>query len=415
MKTASIISVGTEIMRGKIDDTNSTFISRFLKERGIRVKLRLSIEDEIDDIVDAIRVAEKTDIIILTGGLGTTADDITREALAKHLGKKLVFQESQWKIFLEYFKRFNRPVADSNKRQMELIEGGEFIQNKNGTAPGMFCKRDNRLYVLLPGPPRENQPMVRGDLHDLLVKNGLVGGELFAKVVRIYNAGESTIADLFKNFNEDIQLGFYFSVNGWVELHFSKFVRNQKDVDDALPLCEKGIKILDDNGLFYTVDEGLSLLVLNVLRNKNLTISFAESITGGNVSSELVKNPDASTVFLGGIVSYSNALKCDILGVSEEALRTVGAASEPVVKEMVFGLKKQTKADICIALSGIAGPGGGSSEKPVGLVYIAFLFEDECRIKREIFVGNRRQIINRCVNFVFSEILKYYGKSGSQL
>ena len=411
MKTASIISVGTEIMRGKIDDTNSTFISRFLKDRGIRVKLRLSTEDEIDDIADAIRYSEKTDIVILTGGLGPTADDLTREALAKHLEKKLVFQESQWQIFLEYFKRFSRPVAKSNKRQMELIEGGEFIQNKNGTAPGMFCKQDGRLYVLLPGPPRENQPMVRSDLHDLLVKNGLIDGKLFTKVVRIYNAGESTIADLFKNFNEDIQLGYYFSVNGWVELHFSKFVRNQKDIDDALPLCEKGIKILDDNGLFYTVDEDLSLLVLNVLRNKNLTISFAESITGGNVSGELVKNPDASTVFLGGIVPYSNALKRDILGVSETTLKTVGAVSEPVVREMVFGLKKLTKADICIALSGIAGPGGGSSEKPVGLVYIAFLFEEDCRIRREIFGGNRRQIINRCVNFVFSEILKYYGKS----
>jgi len=132
---------------------------------------------------------------------------------------------------------------------------------------------------------------------------------------------------------------------------------------------------------FYTVDEDLSLLVLNVLRNKNLTISFAESITGGNVSSELVKNPDASTVFLGGIVSYSNALKCDILGVSEEALRTVGAASEPVVKEMVFGLKKQTKADICIALSGIAGPGGGSSENPLGLCTLRFCLKMNAELK----------------------------------
>jgi nicotinamide-nucleotide amidase len=410
MKTAAIISIGTEIMRGNIDDTNSTFISRFLKERGIQVKLRLSVEDEIDDIVNAIRVAEKTDIIILTGGLGPTADDLTREALAEYLGRQLVFQESQWSIFLEYFKRFNRPVAQSNRKQMELIEGGEFIQNKNGTAPGMLCKHDNRLYVLLPGPPRENQPMVHKDLHDLLVKNGFIEGELFTKAVRIYNTGESTVADLFKDFGEDIQLGYYFSVNGWVELRFSKFVRNQKDIDAANPLCEKGIKILDDNGLFYTVDEDLSLLVLNMLRNKKLTISFAESITGGNVSAELVKNPDASTVFLGGIVSYSNALKRQLLSVKESTLQKFGAVSEQVAGEMVRGLKKQTNSDICIALSGIAGPGGGSPEKPVGLVYIAFLFGEECRINREIFGGNRRQIINQCVNSVFSEILKYYGQ-----
>jgi nicotinamide-nucleotide amidase len=342
--------------------------------------------------------------------LGPTADDLTREALAKYLGKQLVFQESQWRIFLDYFKRFKIPVAQSNKRQMELIEGGEFIQNKNGTAPGMFCNHDGRLYVLLPGPPRENQPMVIGDLHGLLVKNGFVEGELFTRVVRIYNTGESTIADLFKDFKEDLQLGYYFSANGWVELHFSKFVRNQKDIDAAIPLCEKGVKILDDNGLFYTVDEDLSLLVLNMLRDKRLTISFAESITGGNVSGELVKHPDASTVFTGGIVSYSNALKQQLLSVKEATLQQFGAVSEQVVSEMAFGLKNQTGTDLCIALSGIAGPGGASPEKPVGLVYIAFLFGEECRIKREVFGGNRRQIINRCVNFVFSEILKYYGQ-----
>jgi nicotinamide-nucleotide amidase len=413
MKTASIISVGTEIMRGNIDDTNSTFISRFLKERGIQVKLRLSVEDEIDDIVSAIRVAEKTDIIILTGGLGPTADDLTREALAEYLGRQLVFQEAQWRIFLEYFKRFNRPVAKSNRKQMELIEGGEFIQNKNGTAPGMLCKHDNRLYVLLPGPPRENQPMVRNDLHGLLVNNGFTEGELFTKIVRIYNAGESAVADLFNDFKEDIQLGYYFSVNGWVELHFSKFVTTPKDIGAIIPLCEKGLKILDDNGLFYTVDEDLSHLVLNMLRNNKLTISFAESITGGNLSGELVKNPDASTVFIGGIVSYSNALKQQLLSVKESTLQKFGAVSEQVAGEMVWGLKKQTNSDICIALSGIAGPGGGSIEKPVGLVYIAFLFGEECRINRKIFGGNRHQIINQCVNFVFSEILKFYDKSGS--
>lgn len=409
MKTASIISVGTEIMRGNIEDTNSTFISRFLKERGIQVKFRLSTEDEIDDIVSAVRFAEKTDIIVITGGLGPTADDLTREALAKYLGRQLIFQESQWRIFLEYFKRFNRPMAESNRQQMQLIEGGEFIQNPNGTAPGMFYKQDGRLFVLLPGPPRENQPMVHNDLHDLLVRNGFVEGDIFTKVVRVYNAGESFLADLFRNFGEDIQLGFYFSAQGWVELHFSKFVGNQKEIDKVLPLCQKGLKILDDNGLFYTGDEDLSLLVLKTLHARNLTISFAESITGGNLSGELVKNPDASKVFTGGIVSYSNMLKRELLDINESTLQRFGAISEQVAGEMVLGLKKRTGSDICIALSGIAGPGGGSGDKPVGLVYIAFLFGDEIRIKKENFGGNRLQIFNRCINFVFSEILKFYG------
>jgi nicotinamide-nucleotide amidase len=409
MKIAAIISVGTEIMRGKIDDTNSTFISRFLKDCGIQVRFRLSTEDEIDDIVSAIRFAEKSDLIILTGGLGPTSDDVTREALASYLGKKLVFADSQWRVLLEFFKRFNRPViADSNRQQADLIEGGEFIQNKNGTAPGIICKKDETLFVLLPGPPRENQPMLRDELHPILLKNGFIQGEIFTKIVRVYNAGESAIADLFKNFKEDIQLGYYFSAHGWVEVHFSKFIHNQKEIETVLSLYEKGVKILEENDLFYTGDEDLSHLVLNTLLEKKMTVSFAESITGGNLSGELVKNPGASKVFTGGIISYSNAMKIQLLGVSPKTLEKFGAVSEQTVKEMAYGLKKKTGADICVAVSGIAGPDGGSKEKPVGLVYIGFLFNDTLIIKKEILGGARRQIINRCINFVLTEILKYY-------
>jgi nicotinamide-nucleotide amidase len=408
MKTAAIISVGTEIMRGKIDDTNSTFISRFLKERGIRVKFRLSTEDDIDDIVLAIRFAEKSDVVILTGGLGPTADDVTREALAKYLDKKLVFQEEQWRLLSGFFKRFNRPIADSNKQQVELIEGGQFIQNKNGTAPGMIYKKETTLLVLLPGPPRENQPMLTESLHPILVKNGLVDGEIFTKVVRVYNAGESAVADLFKNFKEPIELGYYFSAHGWVEIHFSKFVRDKGEIAGVLAICEKGLKIIEKNDLFYTEDADLSRIVLATLFENQKTISFAESITGGNLSGDFVKNPGASKVFTGGIISYSNAMKEQLLQVDPKTLDSYGAVSEQVVSEMVYGLRKKTSSDICIALSGIAGPGGGTKEKPEGLVYIGFLFGSELFVKKEIFGGNRRQIFNRCINFVFTEILKYY-------
>jgi nicotinamide-nucleotide amidase len=408
MKTAAIISVGTEIMRGKIDDTNSTFISRFLKDCGIQVKYRLSVEDEIDDIVSAINHVNKSDLIILTGGLGPTDDDLTREALASYLDKPLTFQESQWKLLSVFFRRFNRPIAESNKKQADLIEGANFIQNKNGTAPGMYYDGDKNLFVLLPGPPGENQPMIKEDIYNLLSKKGFFKGDIYTRVFRLYNIGESSVADIFKNFKDDIQLGYYFSSNGWVEVHFSKFIIDKKEMKNADMIVEKGLKLISDNNIFYTDDDDLSHIVLDILLKKNLTISFAESITGGNLSGELVKNPGSSKVFTGGIVSYSNEMKKSILGVTDDSLSKYGAVSEQVVKEMVYGLKNISGSEISISVSGIAGPDGGSFEKPVGLVYTGFLFGNELIIKKELFGGKRFQIINRCINFIYSEIIKFY-------
>jgi nicotinamide-nucleotide amidase len=408
MKTAAIISVGTEIMRGKIDDTNSTFIARFLKDCGIRLRYRFSVEDEIEDIVSAIGYAQKADLVILTGGLGPTDDDITREALAEFLGKKLVFQESQWNLLTVFFQRFNRPIADSNRKQADLIEGAEFIGNENGTAPGMLYNRSGKLFVLLPGPPRENQPMIKGGLYEMLKREKFIEGEIYTRIFRLYNVGESTIADLFKDFKEDIQLGYYFSANGWVEIHFSRFITDRSRVGSIEDIVSKGLKIIDDNNIFRTPDVDLSKIVYGLLLEKGKTVSFAESVTGGALSGELVRNPGVSKMFNGSVVSYSNEMKQNVLGVGSKSLSDNGAVSAKVAEEMALGLKKITGSDICVSVTGIAGPEGGSAEKPVGLVYFGFLFDGEMTVKKEIFGGNRQQIINRIINFTFTEILKHY-------
>jgi nicotinamide-nucleotide amidase len=247
--------------------------------------------------------------------------------------------------------------------------------------------------------------MVSEQLRLILLKTGFIDGEIFTKIVRIYNTGEGTIAELFKDFKEDVHVGYYFSAQGWVEIHFSKFVRENDDIPAVLAACEKGLRILDENRLFYTEDKDLSRLVLDALVAKKMTVAFAESITGGNLSAELVKHPGASQAFPGGIVSYSNELKMSLLDVGEATLKAFGAVSEQTVREMVYGLKKRTSADICVAVSGIAGPDGGSREKPVGLVWMGFLFGDKLICKKEIFGGTRGQIINRCVNFVYGDIV----------
>ena len=410
MKTAGIISVGTEIMLGKIDDTNATYLCKWLKDCGIKVDLRLTVEDNIDRIVSAIQQVSSVDLIVLTGGLGPTSDDITREALAKFLNKKLVFQDKKYQQILSLFTKLNRPAPESNRKQAELIEGGEFLTNNFGSAPGMLYEEKGKIFALLPGPPRENQPMVKNYLFPKLKDKDFLQGNLHSKVFRIYNVGESMVADLFVTFNEDVDIGYYFTSGGWCEIHLNKYISNgtsgKADIKKLDVVSEKVEKMLKDADMFFTEDKALSQIVLDTLKEKRLTISFAESITGGNLSGEFVKNAGASTVFLGSVVSYSNEVKRDILGVKQVSLDKHGAVSEEVVREMAFGLKKLIGADISISVSGIAGPDGATEDKPIGLVYFGFLFKDKFYSKKEIFIGERSRIMTRSVNTVFVEILK---------
>ncbi|HOV15652.1 MAG TPA: competence/damage-inducible protein A, partial [Spirochaetota bacterium] len=224
MKKASIISIGTEIMRGKIDDTNSTYIARWLKDCGIFLKYRLNVSDNIYEIINTINFVKDSDIIIFTGGLGPTDDDITREAVSQYLNKKLVFSENAWKNIEYIFKIRNFPMAESNRKQAYFIEGGEHIPNDNGTAPGCFNNETGKLYILLPGPPHENQPMINGWLTQKLKNTGFIDGEIFTKIFRLYDVGESTIADVFRDFKENVEVGYYFTRNSFVEIHLTKFV-----------------------------------------------------------------------------------------------------------------------------------------------------------------------------------------------
>ncbi|MCX6112710.1 MAG: CinA family protein, partial [Proteobacteria bacterium] len=242
----------------------------------------------------------------------------------------------------------------------------------------------------------------------------------------LYNVGESTVADLFVSFNEDVDIGYYFTSGGWCEIHLSKYIEGKNNnsigndnntivnndtaekehVKKLTAAAEKVEKILKDADIFFTEDKDISQLVLDTLKEKGLTLSFAESITGGNLSGEFVKNSGASKVFLGGVVSYSNETKKNILGVSQKTLDKYGAVSDEVVREMAFGLKKLMDADISVSVSGIAGPEGGTKDKPVGLIYFGFLFENDFYSTKEIFTGVRTRVMTRAVNMVFVEVLK---------
>ncbi|HOJ63205.1 MAG TPA: CinA family nicotinamide mononucleotide deamidase-related protein [Spirochaetota bacterium] len=407
MFTSSIITIGSEIMGGIIEDTNFTFIAKFLKNMGIKVLKRVSVHDNIDDICGGLKYSYDTDIIFLMGGLGPTGDDITREAFSKFLNKRLVFNENQWQKIVSFFKNRGRIVSESNKKQAEIIEGGYFIENENGTAPGMYYKEKNKIFFLLPGPPKENIPMIQNSIIKILKENNYINGILHSRVFRLYGVGEGEIYDIVKDIdNKDMNVGYYFTSKGWVEIHLTKFFKEEEKIDFS-EIENLYIEKFNTNKIFWTDDYDLSYILYKELEQRGLTISFAESITGGNISGNFVRNPGVSNVFMGSIICYSNESKKKLLKVKEKTLKRDGAVSENTAKEMVIGLKSVFNTDISVAVTGIAGPSGGSDKKPVGLVYFGFIFKDRIFIKKEIFIGDRERIINRAINYVFVEVIKF--------
>jgi len=411
MKNACILSIGTEIMKGKIENTNTSTISRWLARLGIITKFHISVLDENNDIKKVLDDTKECDMFIITGGLGPTDDDLTREAVSEYLGKKLIFSDEAWIDVQNFFKGRINTIYESNKKQAMLIESGEHIKNKKGTAPGIFVKSADKLFFLLPGPPNENFPMLDAYVYPKLLDNNFLSGKVFSKEIRLFNAGESMIADLFKDLKSDCEIGYYFSQEGYLEIIVVKRGFDEdKIINDVNSFFNIIKKILSDNNIFFTDNIDIGETLLKRLIEKKLSISFAESITGGNAAASIVKIPDASKVLAGSIVAYSNEMKEKILGVKNQTLLNFGAVSSECVKEMAYGLRKITASDICVSISGIAGPTGGTSEKPAGLVYFGFLINDNYFSMKENFFGTRMRNIYRSTNFAFVEILKAIDK-----
>lgn len=410
MKTASIIAVGTEIMNGKMNDTNSTYLSRLLADRGLKVLYRINVDDTVEAIVKAASFVSESDLIIFTGGLGPTEDDLTREGAAAYLGKKLVFVPELWDHISALFTDQKRPVYESNKQQAFIIEGSQVLENKIGSAPGLLYHTKNQFVTLLPGPPAENQKMIHEQLLPRLEKEHFFETKLVKKIIRIYKAGESQIADLFKNVDKSgLEVGYYFSSRGWVEVHFKKWIHPGENRDNTGldKQIEPFLALLEKEKLTYTPDEHISKLVLDLLMEKNKTVAFAESITGGALSAGIVENDGASRVLNGGIVSYSNRVKSELLGVKEKSLTNHGAVSPEVAEEMARGLGEKIDADLFVSITGIAGPTGNTPTKPLGLVYMGFLFDGKLSVLKKVFHGSRQRVIKKCINYVYIELYSY--------
>jgi len=403
MKKAAILSVGSELLEGLISNRNAQYLASELKLLGYNVIKIVTVGDVLEDIVKEVReLLSKVDLLVTTGGLGPTMDDLTREGVAEALGRKLyVDEELVRKIRERLSKRFTR-IPDSVDRQAMVIEGAQIVENPVGTAPGQMLKVDGRIVLLLPGPPQELIPMFES------VKDSLKTNNTFYQItLKYYSLPESLLEDVLRDIlyaQRDVTVATMADHVEGVRLRLTTTMDKRHILDE---MVEKILKRTGEH-LYGVNDEKLEEVVVKLLKERGKTVAFAESCTGGLLSSMIVNVPGASEVFVGGVVAYDNEVKKKILGVREETLEKFGAVSEVCVREMSEGLKNLMEADVCVAVSGIAGPTGGSPEKPVGTVFID-LFEKEHRTVKYHFSGDRNMIRTRSA-MTSLELLRRYLK-----
>jgi nicotinamide-nucleotide amidase len=382
---AAIITIGDELLIGQTIDTNSAFIAQELNKTGIWVKRRIAIGDVREDILNALREQSRDcNLIIITGGLGPTADDITKPTLCEYFGGKLVLHQPTLEhvtyLFEHVFRR-PMPLLERNRRQAEVPDVCTVLKNERGTAPGMWFEKDNVFFVSLPGVPHEMKGLMLDSVIPKLKKTFKLPVVLHRNLLTS-GIGESLLADHIADFENDLPSHIklaYLPAYGMVRLRLTSRGSDKNSVENELDNLFIQLKSFVKKWMVTDEDISLPKAVLNLLQSKKKTVSTAESCTGGNIAHLITSIPGSSASYNGSVVSYANDAKENLLGVKRETLLQFGAVSEQTVVEMVNGALKELKTDYAIATSGIMGPDGGTPEKPVGTVWIA--------------VGNNKKII----------------------
>lgn len=395
---AEIIAVGTEILLGDILNTNAQYLSKRLADLGITVYHQTVVGDNEERLLKAYELAfERADIVIATGGLGPTKDDLTKEMGAKYFNKELVLHEESLNLIQDYFAKLNKPMSRGNEKQAYLPEGCIILKNNNGTAPGCIIEESNKILVMLPGPPKEMAPMFETFVVPYFSK--FSDGVLVSKVLRVSGLGESAMAEKVEDIMESQTNPTIapYAKEGEAILRITSKARNKVEAEALIAPMEKAVRERLGENIYAVGETSLESVVGEMLVKKNLTIATAESCTGGLLSGALINYPGISSVFVEGAITYSNEAKMKRLGVKEETLNKYGAVSEETAAEMAQGIAKNAGTDIGISVTGIAGPGGGTEEKPVGLVYVGLCIKGETQVKKLSLFGDRQQIRRRTV------------------
>ncbi|NQZ78845.1 MAG: competence/damage-inducible protein A [Ekhidna sp.] len=397
---AVILSIGDEILYGQTLDTNSHWISGELDSLGIRVVRKLTIGDTREDILKSLLEAEElADIILITGGLGPTNDDLTKPCLVEYFNTELARNEEVLAHIQNLFDKRGREISEVNKQQADLPANCEAVPNPMGTAPGMLFQKNGKVIVSMPGVPYEMKNMMEETILPRLKKQFVKDG-IFHRIIRTIGVPESVLAETIKDWEDSlpdyIKLA-YLPTMGSVKLRLttdndseSRRAEVQNLIDQVLPSIEKHVFGFDNE----EIEEAIG----RMLKEKNLTLSVVESCTGGYLSHRITSVPGSSQWFSGGFVPYSNAVKNEQLKVPSEILKEHGAVSEPVVLSLAENVRKELNTDVGVSVSGIAGPGGGSEEKPVGTVWIGYSDRNKTVAKKFQFIRNRE------INIKFSAI-----------
>lgn len=405
---ASIITVGTEILIGSILNTHAQYISEKLNDLGVHVSYHISVRDDFNELKQVINEQiNLVDIVLICGGLGPTADDMTKEALSDIIHKKIIIDSDQHKKLIDRFKNLNRPMTENNIKQVMVLEESQILENHWGIAPGEYIEYENTKIFLFPGPPKELRPMIDEYLKDFIIDKN----QVLIRSLNVASLGESRVEDKIRKLDLEKD---NISINTFARFYDTEIKiiaegQNKEDLDNEIGQIVEKLYIEFGDYLYSEGNKNLSDTLVEKLKNNNLKISFAESITGGLLSSKITSVPGASEVMEESYITYSNAAKNKVLNVNYDVIEKNGVVSEAVAYEMAKGLKHITNSEICISTTGEAGP--NPMEKEVGLCYVCYYFdENNYTIEKYNFKGKRKDIQERLADTVMLNLILKIGR-----
>jgi nicotinamide-nucleotide amidase len=395
---AEIITIGDEILIGQIVDTNSAWIAKQFNLNGIEIYQITSVHDDHNHILEALKKSEgKVDLVILTGGLGPTKDDITKKTLCEYFGTKLVFHEPTFEHIKTRFSKLKIDINKLNRDQALVPENCTVLFNKAGTAPGLWIERNDTIFVSVPGVPFEMKYLVENELIPRLQNSGKTKA-IYHKTVLTQGLPESMLAEKLESWEnslpENIKLAYLPSPMA-VRLRLSAMGKHKLQLENMVEMEIQKLQQIIPNYIYGYNDETMAEVIGRTLKLNGKTLAVAESCTGGYISHLITSVPGCSAYYKGSVTAYSNEIKEKMLGVKTETLFDFGAVSEQVAKEMATGVRQVLNADFAVATTGIAGPEGGSEEKPVGTVWIAVATENKVVAQKFVFGDNRERNILR--------------------
>ena len=395
---AEIITIGDEILIGQITDTNSAWISRELNLIGMNVIRITSVPDNKSRIITALEESGKrADVIIMTGGLGPTKDDITKISLAEFFNTDLVFDKNVFENINKLLSPRGIHINEQNRKQAEIPEGCVVINNPNGTAPGLWFEKNNKIYVSVPGVPFEMERLLKEQILPE-IKKRFNDSFILHKNIMTYGTFEAHLAEILSVYEQelpkDVKLAYLPSA-GIIRLRLSISGGNREGLNDIMDKQLKKLQRIIPNYIFGYDNDSMENVTGRLLKENKFTLSTAESCTGGNIAHKITSVPGSSEYYTGSVIAYSNRIKQDVLNVNPDNIIKYGAVSKTVVEEMAKGIRQLFNTDTAIATSGIAGPDGGTTEKPVGTTWIAVICKDKKLVKKYQFGNTRARNIHR--------------------